>query len=56
MEAARTAAMRGHSVTLYEKNNKLGGTLIPGGSHSFKKEVRELNACIRMNSNSCRLM
>jgi len=44
MEAARTAAMRGHKVSLYEKNEKLGGNLIPGGSHSFKKEVRELNA------------
>ncbi len=44
MEAARTAAMRGHKVYLYEKNEKLGGNLIPGGSHGFKKEVRELNA------------
>ena len=44
MEAARTAAMRGHNVSLYEKNESLGGNLIPGGSHSFKKEVRELNA------------
>ena len=44
MEAARTAAMRGHKVSLYEKNKALGGNLIPGGSHSFKKEVRELNA------------
>jgi len=44
MEAARTAAMRGHKVSLYEKNEKLGGNLLPGGSHSFKKEVRELNA------------
>lgn len=44
MEAARTAAIRGHKVSLYEKNESLGGNLIPGGSHSFKKEVRELNA------------
>lgn len=44
MEAARTAAMRGHKVFLYEKNGSLGGNLIPGGSHSFKKEVRQLNA------------
>ena len=43
METARVAAMRGHKVSLYE-NDKLGGNLIPGGSHSFKKEVRELNA------------
>lgn len=44
MEAARIAAMRGHDVSLYEKNSELGGNLIPGGSHRFKKEVRELNA------------
>ena len=44
MEAARTAAMRGHKVSLYEKSGQLGGNLIPGGSHSFKKEVRKLNA------------
>ncbi len=44
MEAARAAAMRGHKVSLYEKNDVLGGNLIPGGSHSFKKEVWELNA------------
>jgi len=44
MEAARVAAIRGHKVSLYEKNSELGGNLIPGGSHSFKKEVRDLNA------------
>lgn len=44
METARIAAMRGHTVSLYEKGKELGGNLIPGGSHSFKKEVRELNA------------
>jgi len=44
MEAARAAATRGHKVSLYEKNAELGGNLIPGGSHIFKKEVRELNA------------
>lgn len=44
MEAARVAALRGHKVSLYEKNQELGGNLISGGSHRFKKEVRELNA------------
>lgn len=44
MEAARMAAKRGHEVILIEKGKELGGNLIPGGSHSFKKEVRELNA------------
>ncbi|MEY8337638.1 FAD-dependent oxidoreductase [Lachnospiraceae bacterium 62-35] len=43
MEAARTAARRGHKVVLLEKSKNLGGNLIAGGSHSFKKEVQELN-------------
>lgn len=44
METARVASMRGHHVSLYEKNRELGGNLIPGGSHRFKTEVRDLNA------------
>jgi len=28
MEAARVAALRGHDVTIYEKNSKLGGQLL----------------------------
>ena len=43
MEAARIAAVRGHRVSLYEKEKQLGGKLIPGGSHPFKRESRELN-------------
>lgn len=43
MEAARTAALRGHQVTLIEKNAELGGCMIQAGSHSFKKEVADLN-------------
>lgn len=44
MEAAMVASKRGHEVALYEKANQLGGKLIPGGSHAFKRESRELNA------------
>ncbi|MDO4807741.1 MAG: FAD-dependent oxidoreductase [Coriobacteriales bacterium] len=44
MEVARTAAMRGHSVTLFEKDATLGGNLRTAGFHSFKREVAELNA------------
>lgn len=43
MEAARAAALRGHQVTLIEKNAELGGCMIQAGSHSFKKEVADLN-------------
>jgi 2-enoate reductase len=42
MEFARTAALRGHSVTLFEKTEALGGHLLPGGSHYFKSDVVDL--------------
>ena len=42
MEAARTAALRGYDVTLVEKKGFLGGHLVEAGTHSFKKEVRQL--------------
>lgn len=42
MEAARVAARRGHKVTLYEKNNQLGGNLIVASVPSFKGEIRSL--------------
>ncbi|WP_212734457.1 FAD-dependent oxidoreductase, partial [Paenibacillus terrae] len=37
-EAARVAAIRGHHVTLFDKNNRLGGNLIPGGIPDFKED------------------
>lgn len=43
MEAARTCALRGHKVTLFEKSGRLGGNLIPAGTHGFKEEVQRLN-------------
>ena len=43
MEAARTAAQRGHKVVLFEKSDVLGGNLRTAGFHSFKREVSELN-------------
>lgn len=61
MEFARVAALRGHTVSLYEKSDKLGGNIIPGGAPSFKKhdlmlvnwykqELEELNIDIHMNT------
>ncbi|HIU24981.1 MAG TPA: FAD-dependent oxidoreductase [Candidatus Copromorpha excrementigallinarum] len=43
MEVARTATMRGHRVSLYEKTDRLGGQLIPAGAHDFKKDIDDLN-------------
>lgn len=37
-EAARVAALRGHSVTLHEKSGRLGGNLIAGGVPDFKED------------------
>lgn len=37
-EAARVLALRGHEAVLYEKNDKLGGNLIPGGAPDFKED------------------
>jgi 2-enoate reductase len=44
MEAAILSAKRGHSVTLYEKSDKLGGVFIAAASPSFKEKDRALIA------------
>ncbi len=48
MEAAITAANRGHNVTLVEKTDKLGGNLHPAGAPYFKKDIADFcNVLIR---------
>lgn len=42
MEAARVCAIRGHKVTLFEKTDRLGGNIIPGGVPDFKDDDRAL--------------
>ena len=37
-EAARVLAIRGHEPVLFEKNNYLGGNLLPGGAPDFKED------------------
>ncbi len=44
MEAAILAAKRGHSVTLYEKSNSLGGVFVAAAAPSFKEKDRDLIA------------
>ena len=44
MEAAILCAKRGHSVTLYEKSDKLGGVFIAASAPSFKEKDRALIA------------
>ncbi|MCB2338819.1 oxidoreductase [Clostridium estertheticum] len=37
-EAARVLTLRGHDAVIFEKNNRLGGNLIPGGVPDFKED------------------
>jgi 2-enoate reductase len=61
MEAARVAALRGHSVTLFEKNSSPGGHLIAASVPPFKQddkrllewylnELKELHVTIKNNT------
>jgi 2,4-dienoyl-CoA reductase-like NADH-dependent reductase (Old Yellow Enzyme family)/thioredoxin reductase len=43
MEAARTAAMRGHEVALWEKKEKLGGQLLLAAVAPHKEVISSLN-------------
>ncbi len=47
MEAARVAALRGHDVTLYEKENELGGKLLVLDKPSSKENMRQLNPYLK---------
>lgn len=42
MEAAMVAALRGHTVFLWEKSDSLGGNLIPASVPEFKQDYRIL--------------
>jgi 2-enoate reductase len=41
-EAAMVSALRGHHVSLWEKNDRLGGKLIPASVPDFKQDLRPL--------------
>jgi 2-enoate reductase len=42
MEAARVSSLRGHEVTLYEKNDRLGGILNITSQPDFKQDIGRL--------------
>jgi 2-enoate reductase len=42
MEAARVSALRGHQVTLWEKQERLGGNLLPAAVPDFKDDYKLL--------------
>jgi 2-enoate reductase len=61
MEAARIAAQRGHDITIYEKNDQLGGVFIAASVPEFKDADRLLlkwynreivNSGVKVNYNS----
>jgi 2-enoate reductase len=65
MEAARVACLRGHDVTLWEKSDRLGGSLIPGSVPDFKqdiativtrlsRQIRSLGVTIQLNREATR--
>ena len=47
MEAARVLKLRGHEPVIYEKSDRLGGTLIAASSESYKGNMRALLAWYR---------
>jgi 2,4-dienoyl-CoA reductase-like NADH-dependent reductase (Old Yellow Enzyme family)/NADPH-dependent 2,4-dienoyl-CoA reductase/sulfur reductase-like enzyme len=53
MEAARTAAGRGHQVVLFEKEDRLGGTLKMAAAPPFKADMKQyLDWAIKMTMQS----
>ncbi len=48
MEAARVAAMEGHQVTLFEKNDRLGGVMGDICTAKFKENIKKLTAYYRV--------
>lgn len=51
MEAARLAAVRGHKVTLIEKESNLGGHLLEGSAPEFKQDLRLLLNWLKVQLN-----
>lgn len=51
MEAARVAALRGHRVTLFEKDRELGGQLISAGAPPFKSDINRFTEYLKRQLN-----
>lgn len=51
MEAARVLAIRGHKVTLFEKESVLGGVFIAASAFTFKEDDKRLLAWYRKQIN-----
>lgn len=53
MEAAITAAQRGHNVTLCEKSGSLGGALKSAGAAEFKRDLLKLGKVLENRLMTC---
>jgi len=53
MEAARVAALRGHKVTLYEKDKELGGMMRYSSVPEFKQDIRDFLQYQKHQLNEC---
>jgi 2,4-dienoyl-CoA reductase-like NADH-dependent reductase (Old Yellow Enzyme family)/thioredoxin reductase len=42
LEAARVAGLRGHTVDVYEREDRIGGVLFPAATPDFKRELRKM--------------
>ncbi|MCB0913152.1 MAG: FAD-dependent oxidoreductase, partial [Propionibacteriaceae bacterium] len=42
LEVARVAGLRGHTVDVYEKEDRIGGVLFPAATPDFKRELRKM--------------
>lgn len=42
LEAARTASLKGHNVTVYEKEKEIGGQLAAAATPEFKSQLKDL--------------
>ena len=42
LEAARVAGLRGHSVDVYDREDRTGGVLFPAATPDFKRELRKM--------------
>ena len=51
MEAARVAALRGHDVTIFEKDNNLGGALVPASVPQFKQSIKSFADYLKIQVN-----
>jgi 2,4-dienoyl-CoA reductase (NADPH2) len=53
--AALTASRRGHQVTLFEKEEYMGGKLVPGSSPDFKYEFKDFLEYLRQEVNESKI-